>query len=138
MKIYRGVQVALFSMTFLTAITTLAQTESTAKPEINVDIVYTGRLLGYFRVPSLQKIDDVRGCPSQPSKSSKAAEVFKEKREQIGTPGAILLGTGDNFAPQLEARVFSNVPDDKEKYPIGNKELYFGSAKEWVFYKAIE
>ena len=137
MKIRPVLRVALFSITLLSAVATLAQTKPAPQPETNVDVVYTGRLLGYFRVPSLQKIADVGGCPSQIS-TSKAAEIFKEKQKAIGKPAAILVGTGDNFAPQLEARVFSNVPEDREQYPVGNKELYFGSAKEWVFYKDLE
>ena len=132
MQISRGLGLAWFSIVFLTATTALAQT-----PRVNVDIIYTGRLLGYFRVPSLQKIDDVKGCPKI-TKGSTAAETFRQAREKIGKPGAVLVGTGDNFAPQLEARVFSNVPEDNEKYPIGNKELYFGSATKWVPYRDIE
>ncbi|HVS83788.1 MAG TPA: 5'-nucleotidase C-terminal domain-containing protein [Pyrinomonadaceae bacterium] len=47
-----------------------------------------------------------------------------------------MVGTGDNFAPRLEARVF----DPKAKYQPGNKELYYWYENQhrWVFYKNVK
>jgi hypothetical protein len=131
MKIQLCVKVALFSLTILSPIATLAQ-----KEDVNVDLVYTGRLLGYFRVPSLQDYSATNGCPAAITRS-KAAVAFDVLQTEIGKPKAILVGTGDNFAPQLEARVFSEPPDNGDKYAVGNKELYFGSNDGWVLYEKL-
>src|SRR6185369_4135471 len=79
---------------------------------------------GYFRVPSLQP-DKMRTCPASSDNDSEAAKSFKTFRE--GRTNSVLLGTGDNFAPQLEARVFSYLDEDLKdtKYHPANKELYF-------------
>ena len=101
----------------------------------SVDIMYTGKLLGYFRVPSLQSRDQV-GCLKRSGDDSPAAKRFREIREKHSN--AILIGTGDNFAPQLEARIFgvpskNDKPDDT-RYHIENKELYLGDTNGWVPY----
>ena len=132
---------ALFSAFLFTSTNAMAQTRLTTEPESaqpptngNVDVVYTGRLFGYFRVPSLQSINEVNGCPGDDKLNSNAAEQFLAVRDKQDTSKTVLVGTGDNFAPQLEARVFSDVKP-KGQYAIGNKELYLGSNAGWVFYK---
>ena len=100
-------------------------------------ILYTGRLLGYFRVPSLQSGDKLKYpvCPATSSETdSDAATIFLKRRSEH--PNAILVGTGDNFAPQLEARVFFPAPGDPQegKYHARNKELYYGDGNAWVPY----
>src|SRR5262245_60213250 len=96
--------------------------QPTPTPPINV--IYTGRLLGHFRLPSVQNFDQPKGCPAASNKDSAAAQAFLKRR--ASNHYAILVGTGDNFAPQLEARVFLHPPSDDKEYAPGNKELYFG------------
>ena len=105
----------------------------------DVDIMYTGKLLGYFRTPSLQS-REMRGCPDTYPSSDAAVEFFKLRKMNSN---AILVGTGDNFAPQLEARIFGiPTPDPSPSpkknqtpsYQIENKELYYGDDGEWVRY----
>jgi hypothetical protein len=98
-------------------------------------IIYTGKLMGYFRSPSNQNGDASRGCST--SKDSAAAIKFEALR--ASSPTAILVGTGDNFAPQLEARVFEKVPEPEKNRP-GNKELYYWSEddNQWVYYKDLD
>jgi hypothetical protein len=105
-------------------------------PPINVDIVYTGRLFGYFRSPSVQKIKATPGCHEDDPRSP-AADRFLEKQKVSFTKSTVLVGTGDNFAPQLEAREFAVDPDPKE-YPPGNKELYIANGSEWLLYKKLK
>ena len=134
---------ALFSAILFTSTTAIAQSQLTPEPEptptpanVNVDVVYTGRLFGYFRVPSLQKFGDIKGCPEEGQQPfSHAADQFREVRDKQVKTKTVLVGTGDNFSPQLEARVFSEPPADGNNYAIGNKELYLGSKERWVFYK---
>ena len=105
-------------------------------PPINVDIVYTGRLFGYFRLPSLQKITTMSGCREDGFRS-KAADKFLEKQSASFTKNTVLVGTGDNFAPQLEAREFAGVNQDNENYAPANKELYVGNNGDWLFYTKL-
>ena len=140
MKTNQLFRLVLFSVILLSLrLLAIAQAPPTPAPQpqatpMNVDVVYTGRLLGYFRVPSLQDFD-AKGCPAN-GIPSKAADKFLKIRERQVDAKTVLVGTGDNFAPELEARVFSNLPPRQDKqYAIGNKELYYGSGDKWVFYK---
>lgn len=103
------------------------------------EVVYTGRLLGYFRVPSLQKFDAQAGCPQLSLKDSQPAIDFLNRRNS-DHPNAILVGTGDNFSPELEARVFEKPPSPPGGgYAVGNKELYFSdnTNNTWVYYRNV-
>lgn len=104
--------------------------------EEKVSVIYTGKLLGYFRVPSLQKLEDFKGCYPTSSEDSSAARKFLAMRRT--NPDAILVGTGDNFAPELEARKFSMRFARNQSYPISNKELYFGKDRSWIPYFEIQ
>ena len=108
---------------------------ATAREPVNVDVVYTGKLYGYFRLPSLQKIDAISGCREDGARSP-AADQFLKRQESDFTKMTVLVGTGDNFSPQLEARVFFGVKSD----PInpGNKELYVGADNEWMLYTKLQ
>ena len=120
-------------------------------------LVYTGNLFGYFRTPSHQSIKSVGTCPTtDPSpQNSDAANIFLAvrnnqisaltRKEQDAIPQeyrgeyskqlqeAVLLGTGDNFAPRLEARQFEIEPDpNSDKYVVRNKEPYFWDGTKWL------
>jgi hypothetical protein len=111
-------------------------------------IVYTGKLMGYFRAPSFQPGNAARGCPA--SVNSAAAIKFQAVRDN--NRDAVLVATGDNFAPQLEGRIFSPVPDRStskvpyDDYLPGNKELYYWNETKiagvtqgnWIFYKDLD
>jgi hypothetical protein len=114
-------------------------------------IIYTGKLMGYFRSPSLQA-NNLIGCPSLDQ--AKNGATVREKPSNaaavvLGTTlpkGTILVGTGDNFSPQFEARTFSPVPPQSTSgAPAGRlvpaqKELYswYQEGSYWVFYKEIQ
>ncbi len=105
----------------------------------SAQVIYTGKLMGYFRVPSRQSVTEVSGCPGSRADgaSPEAAGFLKLRREKY--PNAILVGTGDNFAPQLEARVFHPAPSPSPgQYPKGNKELFFGDFGRWVPYEKLD
>lgn len=111
-------------------------------------IVYTGKLMGYFRAPDAQPGNAPRGCRTPGS--SAAAAKFQTFRDNYRD--AVLVATGDNFAPQLEARIFNPVPDRStsgvpdNEYAPGNKELYYWNEttiagvtyRNWVFYKKLD
>jgi 5'-nucleotidase, C-terminal domain len=119
--------------------------KATATPDPKeTDVIYTGRLFGYFRVPTLQTTTvnaALPPCPATSANDSPAAQEFKKFREQHAN--SVLIGTGDNFAPQLEARVFSYL-DEKApthvKYHPANKELYVFDKpnNKWVHVDEID
>ena len=157
MKLRSFLSATVFFMVLLTAVAASAQgsvvnptpcpspsptpTPSPSPTPNPVDVVYTGRLFGYFRVPSLQSFNDKTGCPDDADKlSSEAAQKFLAVRDKQDKNQTILVGTGDNFAPELEARVFDDPPQAPPPVPagtykVGNKELYFGSSDDWFSYK---
>lgn len=115
---------------FFAQVNSIAQENSETKTPI--DIMYTGKMLGYFRVPSLQRLEHFKGCyPRSDRYDSEAAAKFLAERDKY--PNVLLVGTGDNFSPQLEARIFSDVTSGSGKYAIGNKELYFGDLNDFWF-----
>lgn len=133
--------VAFFVLLFGLTIPAVGQTPAgtptpTPTPTPPVDVMYTGKLLGYFRVPSLQQHRRFKGCPStSDTDSSAAAKTFLDWRKNNS---AILVSTGDNFSPQLEARIFSDPTGPGSGYIPGNKELYTGDGNDgWVFYKDL-
>ena len=82
-----------------------------------IRILYTGKTFGYFRIPDWQGPSALGdGCKDpvrQKDKSDAAAEfeqLLKTEFQIDKTKGAILVGTGDNFAPEIEARDFCDPP----------------------------
>lgn len=83
-------------------------------------IVYTGRTLGYYRIPDLQPASPSATCPSG---NDEPAQV-KAFREQISaiSGSKILVATGDNFGPDLGARSLCNsngelIPKERSPWP---------------------
>src|SRR5215204_259186 len=100
----RAVWISACLFAFATA--SLAQTAPSPGPTpapTPLRIGYAGKLLGYFRVPSEQARDTSKGCPARPEEtgSAEAKEFFKASGQY---ENAVLVGTGDNFSPQLESR----------------------------------
>ena len=140
MKLRSLIKAGLLCIALLTAATVHAQDSTNPKPSpspSSVDVVYTGKLLGYFRVPSLQDFHATNGCPKyDETQVSPAARQFLGVRDHPDPKKTtIMVGTGDNFAPELEARVFDNPPASTNNgYPVGNKELFVGDNNHWEPY----
>ena len=132
------------------ATVSFSQTAPSPTPTPSPQIIYTGKLLGYFRVPAGQLRLPFSGCQPRSDAiensletsahyDSKAATAFLKVRDRKENHDAILVGTGDIFAPQLEAREFT--PSNRKRgpgtYPIENKELYYGDRNDWVLYKDL-
>lgn len=143
MQSHRILQATLLSLCFL-ATTTVGSAQTATQ------VIYTGKLMGYFRTPDVQPRNNNQGC-SASNKSSAAADSFKRIRDL--NPNAVLVGSGDNFAPELEARVFKNDANSDTtkarpnqtkapvaKYQPENKELYYWSEKDndWIFFENID
>src|SRR5437867_3393597 len=94
------------------AVTSFSQSEPTAAaatPTPTTQVAYTGKLMGYFRMPDAQERANVGPCSNYANAGNTAANNFVSRRSTPEFQNAILVGTGDNFAPRLEARVFADV-----------------------------
>ncbi len=111
----------------------------------SIRILYTGKTFGYFRIPDWQGPNaDGGGCTSsaRQNKQSEAAaefdELLKTELQNHKTGTAVLLGTGDNFAPEIEARDFceppAGQPSKGQSYQRVGKELFDWDAKSqsWI------
>src|SRR5437016_7794466 len=134
-----------FSQTSQTG--TQTPTPSSTPVPTPLRIIYTGKFMGYLRVPSLQSINvtssEVRRCPATSNNDSQAAIKFMagpaDSEERKKFDSAIRVSTGDNFAPQLEARVFEVTQTPNAGYTPGNKELYDWDDKNhhWVLSRKL-
>ncbi len=119
-------------------------------PRLDREILFTGKLTGYYRLPDRQPFALVRspsdpcsppsGEPPSPDAPSWDAEAFIRYRKDHAD--TILVGTGDNFAPNYYARVFfresadDNIRPDTSVpvHPLA-KDLYHWNGKEWLWYR---
>lgn len=86
---------------------------------LDVTVLYTGRLMGYFREPNWQSptSDDSSDCPID-LKPGGGYERLPMSHSAVdfdmaiagATMGSVLVGSGDNFAPELAAREFCVAP----------------------------
>lgn len=72
----------------------------------SLDILYTGRLLGYFRIPD-HITRDTTSCPGESTILSGPVTTFLQQVKDQRTWHSVLVGTGDNFAPDYYSRVFT-------------------------------
>src|ERR1035437_5917829 len=84
-----------------------------------VHVVYTGRTLGYFRVPDLQLPNNDPCSKDTKQKMTGPATEFYAALQAQRDPDAdkkprpaplLTLGMGDNFGPELGARTFQGFP----------------------------
>lgn len=92
-------------------------------------ISYIGRTFGYYRVPSIQT-RDVNTCEASQVDLPQVSAML----QQIGEagPSNLLVGLGDNFAPELASRSFSDagklVPKDQYTFD------FTANPRKWVPY----
>jgi hypothetical protein len=127
------------------------------QPSSDANILFTGKLMGYFRFPNRQIVpDDSQGNGPHCANPSKAARPTSgEIREgEVLSPDAqvfidaygldgkgvssntVLVGTGDNFAPNYYSRVFAFSRTQPQFETQPGKELYEWdlTTHSWKFY----
>jgi hypothetical protein len=113
----------------------LEEVAAPARPE-SLQILYTGKLLGYFRTPDGQPPDaTVKDCPESVAKPSLAVQGFDKLLQAKDLKHVILVGTGDNFAPEVEARKFCSPPKDQfgaqKSFQRLGKEFFAWDGHDW-------
>src|SRR4051812_23232690 len=85
--------------------------ERTAAADDTLTVLYTGKLLGYARMPDRQpRVGGASGCAvppaGTPEDGTEIALTLKNRLHAVR--GALIVGMGDNFAPELDARRFTD------------------------------
>ena len=104
-------------------------------PLPTASVLFTGKLMGYYRLPDKQSIQS-NDCepPGSDAQPSRDAQVFIDNYEHRD-PDTLLLGTGDNFSPNYYSRVFASETQPDPASPP-QKELYvWGRGKWWPYDK---
>ncbi len=119
-------KIPLFLVAFLCAV------EPTAAAGSTLPVFYTGRLLGYFRHPDRQTLCQ-QGCPADLPRSVQV-EAFLQRLAQAGGGNPfdrLLVGVGDNFAPDFGARVIYR---DLASQDVVHKDTLFYSheRRRWI------
>jgi len=103
-----------------------------AKKSAHVRIAYTGRLLGYARIPSEQS-RSLTSCPAE----DRGDEFTQRQLAQTLSAAPVLVGMGNNFAPELNARMFAGPkppavpPELKDRFEWDGHKWVLGSSGPW-------
>lgn len=104
---------------------------SAQKTSSQVRILYTGRLFGYYYAND-NGPQGFTECPksNDPNLFSPPTVPFltdvDDIRQHSSNLPTVLVGTGDNFSPEVEARTFKNPPPPpkSQDFPPAEKEFY--------------
>ncbi len=72
----------------------------------DLHILFTDHLLGYYRIPEIQAADLMSGCPEVEEIQTPASQLLIEIAGERADGKTVLLGMGENFAPELGARTY--------------------------------
>jgi hypothetical protein len=137
----RAVVLFLFLLGILTTQCDCQDTVPPAQSNAEVSILFTGRMLGYFRNPTLQS--GVRSnsdfpCPSSPKETDVSFEgnqlfqaIQAYKSNSQGTD-KVFVGTGDNFAVYLPSRIFAPPPANNNEQYSKDKFRWDPQSGTWV------
>ncbi len=111
-------------------------------PQMNADILFTGRLMGYYRIPDRQKFEFANQeitdknkypCAFDKPGASPDARTFFDKFGSKPEEHQIRVGMGDNFAPNYFGRAFAEAdgrdPADTQKYGA-SKGVYYWDTQD--------
>jgi hypothetical protein len=113
---------------------------------VPLNILFTGRLLGYFRKPILQgdvpRLDsgapDLKQipCPAVERESTDEGKRLLTAISPFAYKSRLFVGTGDNFALYLPSRIFAPPPDSTTTSPSGqyskDQFRWSPSMQQWV------
>jgi len=97
-----------------------------------LDVFYAGRTLGYFRHPDRQSLS-MNSCGWEGKPMNDAVIGFENVWKNLRAPNSLLVGMGDNFAPQLEARTF-----ETDKIPFQGKDLFVWNGAKRLYKEVTE
>ncbi len=103
---------------------------SPVQAQTPLSVVYTGRTLGYFRYPEQQSKANFDHCVDDPAGMSAATRQFAGALSGLASGAQLLVGLGDNFAMDLDARTFvdQGVRQPKDMWTWD----YLSSPHQWI------
>src|SRR6202043_3343221 len=93
-------------------------------------IYYTGDLFGYMRWPEQQDDTDTK-CPKSDERAGQSARQFLSATPP-GQKKIILVGVGDNFAPDLFARIVDSKQDGRKESKTDMVWDYLSKDPGWL------
>lgn len=133
--LYRSGRFLLITLLALARLVGQAPLAAEQKANVEYSIAYTGRLFGYARTPENQAKED-QTCAVYPNdRLSKFTRAMLRLTQADTT--RMLVGMGNNFAPNLEARTFEAQPvqaqgSELPKYFRESKERYEWNGAKWI------
>jgi hypothetical protein len=135
-----GGNVRIIALVLINLMAGMAHAETQSQASVQqkrFTLIYSGRMMGYFRYPDQQQIQPSGGGCADPSlllaevnrndvsAMSNAARFLYELKKLRNTSETVLVGTGDNFAPELFA---ATVVPSPAANPYGLRTV----PKDWV------
>jgi len=124
-KVMHRILLAIVTLTPTQYLFAQAASSGEAKKEPHIRIAYTGRLLGYARIPSGQT-QRLAACPAD----DKGDEFTQRQLDQTLSAAPVLVGMGNNFAPELNSRMFA--PLNATAGPPELKDRFEWDGGKWV------
>jgi len=102
----------------------------------DLDILFTGRLLGYFRNPGVQSgvtVDKNSPCPgvTGPKDISSEGQKLLDAAQSYAYERRVFVGTGDNFALFLPSRVLEPRPEQSQEWKKAKVDQYGKDQFDW-------
>src|SRR4051794_11140813 len=122
----------IIALLYLPLLAQQAQTSGTETQEdASYTILYTGRTLGYYRVPD-QQTTSTRTCSERDATLAQVTQ-FLDAMRSVPRP-TVLVGMGDNFSPELNARM---IADGISKQLVPKDQLIWDFSRDrWLSYTA--
>jgi hypothetical protein len=101
-----------------------------------VRFLYTGRTMGHYRIPDSQNPDNVPDARCVATKSVAAQDFELALQDSVLTAWkgqTVLVGAGDNFAPELEARNFCKPPNATSSSMAKQDYSWDQANQKWCF-----
>jgi hypothetical protein len=99
---------------------------------LTLDVVYTGRTLGYFRFPNFQPRLSFDHCVDDPNTMSDSTRDFYRNLSKEAASAQLLLGMGDNFAIDLNARTFADGPEGSRNRQPKDLWTWDDANHQWI------
>lgn len=104
---------------------------------MSANILLTGRLMGYYRLPDKQKFEFATGdptCVPDEKAASPDARTFFDNFQYDPNDHQIRVGMGDNFAPNYFGRAFAN--PDGGRDPLETRT--YGASKGVYYWDTVD
>jgi 2',3'-cyclic-nucleotide 2'-phosphodiesterase (5'-nucleotidase family) len=105
LRSWKAIGLAVFSFALMMVEAHAQTTDS------DTELLFTGYLLGYYRVPERQTVDFQGSCEQNRDGVMTPSDELLERIRRMRNPHSVLVGMGDNFAVELGSRTYGTSDD---------------------------